>query len=103
MSETLTMEQLEKMLKVKKKERLRMKTGKKALYVYFYMCIILIAFTMAMIFLGKDTTSLTILAAAGVGGLPFMYNIYEKNNTPIKLKHMEMDYIPNYDEQEGIY
>lgn len=102
-------EKLEKMIdelkeqdKVKREAR-RMKTGKKALYSAYVICISLLAFTMIMIALGKDTTSLTILAGAGVGILPIMYGIYDHYNTKINLKHMEENYIPNYDEEEGIY
>ena len=86
-----------------KRKRKRMKSGKKALFLAFGICAVLILFTMAMIFLGKDTTSLTILATAGVGILPIMYGIYDKHETQINLKHMEKNYIPDYDERNGIY
>ncbi len=80
-----------------------MKSGKRALFSAFGICIILLSFTMVMIFLGKDTTSLTILAGAGVGILPIMYGIYDNNNTKINLKHMDEGYNPNYDEEKGLY
>lgn len=83
--------------------RKRMKSGKKALFLAFGICIVLIIFVMAMIFLGKDTSSLQILATAGVGILPVMYGIYENYSTKINLKHMEENYDPNYDENHGIY
>ena len=86
-----------------KRKRKRMKSGKKALFLAFGICAVLILFTMAMILLGKDTTSLTILATAGVGILPIMYGIYDKYETQINLKHMEKNYIPDYDERNGIY
>jgi len=89
--------------KKREKEKRRMKTGKKALYSAYVICIALIAFTMIMIALGKDTTSLTVLATAGVGVLPVFYGIYDYHNTKINLKHMDENYISNYDEQEGIY
>lgn len=104
--EDLNVKELEKLLEKKKKEkkkRKRMKFGKKALVAAFLICAILILFTMAMIYMGKDTTSLTILATAGVGILPVMYGIYDYFNTQINLKHMEENYIPNYDEERGIY
>ena len=85
------------------KPKKRMKTSKKALYIAFVICIVLIFFTMAMIVLGKDTSSLGILATAGVGILPVMYAIYERGSTQEKLKHMEKNYNPNYDDEEGIY
>lgn len=80
-----------------------MKFGKKALAAAFTIAVILIIFTMVMIYLDKDTTSLTILATAGVGVLPVMYGIYDHYNTKINLKHMEKNYIDNYDEEKGIY
>lgn len=81
----------------------RMKTGKKVLAAAFALCSILIIFTMIMICMDKDTTSLSILATAGVGILPVMYGIYDNFNTKINLKHMEKNYNPNYDEERGIY
>lgn len=104
--EDLTEKDLEKMLKNKRKEsrrKRRMKTSKKALYIAFAICMLLIFFTMSMIWLNKDTTSLGILATAGVGILPIMYGIYERGSTKENLKHMEMNYTPDYDEKEGIY
>ena len=102
----LSVKELEDMLAKKKKEKIRrkkMKSKKKALFLAFGICVVLITFTMTMIFLGKDTTSLGILATAGVGILPVMYNIYNKSETQINLKHMEKNYIQNYDEERGIY
>ena len=87
--------------KLKKKKR--DEVWEKALFLAFGICAVLILFTMAMIFLGKDTTSLTILATAGVGIIPIMYGIYDKYETQINLKHMEKNYIPDYDERKGIY
>lgn len=99
----LTEKELEALLKHKRKNKKKMKFGKKALVAAFLICIILIIFTMAMIILEKDTTSLTILATAGVGILPIMYGIYDHFNTKINLKHMEENYIENYDDERGIY
>lgn len=101
--EDLSVKELKQIIEKKKKKKRRMKTGKKALYTAYVICGGLILFTMGMIYQGKDTTSLTILAGAGVGVLPIMYGIYEKHSTKISLKHMEENYISNYDEQEGIY
>ena len=92
-----------KLKKLDKKKKRRMKSGKRALFTAFGICIVLISFTMAMIYLEKDTTSLTILAGAGIGILPIMYGIYDHYNTKINLMHMEQNYIENYDDQEGIY
>lgn len=88
--------------KEQKKEKKRLKFGKKMLLLAFTTCFALIIFTMVMIVLGLDTTSLTILAGAGVGVLPVMYGIYDHYATKISLKHMEENYIPNYDEKMGL-
>ena len=86
-----------------KKKKKKVKTNKKALCIAFMIGIVLLLFTMIMIVLGRDTTSLEILATAGVGILPIMYGIYNRSNTQINLKHMEQNYIENYDEKEGLY
>lgn len=99
----LSVKELQELLNKNKRKKRRMKTGKKALYSAYVICGVLLLFTMIMIYQGKDTTSLTILAAAGVGVLPIMYGIYDHYNTKINLKHMEENYITDYDEQEGIY
>lgn len=94
---------LEIMEEQKGKPKRRMKTSKKILFLAFFIAIVLILFTMAMIALGKDTQTLEILATAGVGVLPVMYGIYTHSNTKINLQHMKEDYDPNYDENNGLY
>lgn len=96
-------EMILKEIKSQKKIKRKMKTGKKALHSAYIICAILLLFVMAMIYQGKDTATLSILAGAGVGILPVIYGIYDHYNTKINLKHMEENYIFNYDEQEGIY
>ena len=86
-----------------KKKKKRMSSNKKALFLAFAICAVLIVFTMLMIATGRDTGSLSILATAGVGILPIFYGIYNKAETKINLKHMEENYNPNYDEEKGIY
>ena len=81
----------------------RMKTSKKALFVYFISCGILVLFVMVMIYQGKDSSALNTLAEEGLKGLPIIYGIYQANSYFINKKHMDKNYIPNYDEQEGIY
>lgn len=92
-----------KLAKLNRRKKKRMKSGKRALFMAFSICIVLILFTMAMIYQGKDTTSLTILAGAGIGILPIMYGIYDHYNTKINLMHMEKNYIEDYDEENNIY
>lgn len=87
----------------RKRKRKKMKFEKKSLIGVFFLCGVLIAFTMLMIYQGKDTTSLTILATAGVGCIAFVYDRYEKYSNQINLMHMEKNYVPNYDEERGIY
>lgn len=97
------LKEIEEQAKPRKERKKRMQTSKKALYTAFCIALMLIFFTMAMIFLDKDNSSLEILATAGVGCLPIMYGIYSHNNTKINLKHMEQDYDPNYDDNHNIY
>lgn len=85
------------------KKTKKMKTSKKALLAAFTIAIMLILFSMLMIYLEKDTSTLEILATAGVGCLPIMYGIYSHNSTKINLKHMEECYDPNYDDNQGLY
>ena len=86
-----------------RKKKPKMKTGKKALWVGMWFCIVLIIFSMAMIMIDKDTNTTSILGGAGVAAIPFMFGIYEKYSTEISLKNMEENYIEDYDEKMGIY
>lgn len=101
--ENMDLDQLETLIARAKKKKRKMKTGKKALAAGFTICGILLVFVMAMIYMGRDTSALDILAAAAVGILPIMYGIYDTNETKINMVHMEKNYIENYDEKEGIY
>lgn len=98
-------ERLQKMEEAGKlgKPKKKMKTSKKVLFLAFAIAVSLIIFAMIMVTLEKDTSTLEILATAGVGVLPIMYGIYSHSNTKINLKHMEEDYDPNYDENNGLY
>lgn len=89
-----------KQIKNKKK---RMKTGKKAMWAGLSMCIILIIFSMIMVWLDKDTQTTSILGGAGVAAIPFIFGIYDKYSTEISIKNMDMNYIEDYDEKEGLY
>lgn len=86
-----------------KKQKKKMKTGKKALRAGVFLCSVLIIFAMVMVFIDKDTTSNAIFASAGVVCITVMFGIYEKFSTDISLKHMEENYIPDYDEKKGLY
>ena len=80
-----------------------MKTGKLAFVAGVTSCIILVVFAMVMVFLEKDTQTNAIFGGAGVVAITIMFGIYEKYSTDISLKHMEKNYIPDYDERERIY
>ena len=80
-----------------------MKTSKKVLFLATLLCLVLIVFSMVMTYLGRDSSALSILAGAGVAILPIMFGIYEKYETPVRLKHMEENYNPNYDEENNLY
>ena len=86
----------------KKKKKKRMKTSKKALLAYFIVCGILVSFTTLMFYFEKYSSALNTLAEAGLKGLPVVYGIYQANSYLINKKHMEENYIPDYDEREGL-
>ena len=102
-----SIEELETMLKEKKKvpkkKRKKMKTGKKAFWLGMFFSIALIIFSGVMIFVDKDTTTVAIFGGAGVACIPILFSIYEKRSNEISLKHMEKNYIEDYDDKEGIY
>lgn len=100
--DNLTEKELKALLKQKKKKR-RMKTGKKAFWAGMIMSIALIVFSAIMVVLDKDTQTVAIFAGAGVACIALLFGIYEKHSTKINLKHMEKNYIPNYDEERGLY
>lgn len=81
----------------------RMKTGKKAFYVAFMLCILMLVFSAVMVYLDKDTATVGIFAGSGVICITVLFNIYEKGSNEITKIHMEKNYNPNYDEEEGIY
>lgn len=81
----------------------RMKTSKKALCAYGLICGILLVYTMMMLWFGKDSTTLTVLATAAVAALPAVYKIYTDSSDKEKMIHMEKNYNPNYDEENNIY
>lgn len=97
------LENLKKQDEIVKKKRRKMKTGKKALWLGMLASVVLVVFSMAMIVLDKDTQTTSILGGAGVAAIPVLFGIYEKYSTQINLKHMEENYIVDYDEKEGIY
>ena len=113
--EDMTILELETYIQNKKEEETRinykkiqntkpkMKTGKKAMWVGMFFCIILVMFSMAMIMIDKDTNTTSILGGAGVAAIPFLFGIYEKYSTEISLKNMEENFIEDYDKKMGIY
>lgn len=55
-----------------------------------------------MVIMDKDTQTVAIFAGTGVVAITVIFGIYEKHSTAINLKHMEENYIVDYDEKEGI-
>ena len=80
-----------------------MKTGKKAFWAGMFVALGLIVFSAVMVYMGKDTHTVSIFAGSGVVCVSILFGIYEKYSTQISLKHMEEDYNPNYDEERGLY
>lgn len=94
--------ELKRIARTSKKKR-RMKTGKKAMWTGMGICIVLILFSMVMVWCDKDTQTTAIFGGAGVTAIPFIFGIYEKYATEISKKNMDMNFIEDYDEKEGIY
>lgn len=87
---------------MKKNKKKRLKTGKRALWLYFTSCFLILLYVMVMLWFDKDSSTLSILAGAAVAALPAAYAIYTANSTKINLKHMEENYNPNYDKEHGL-
>lgn len=85
----------------RKKRRKRMTTAKKAFITATAFCILLVVFSAVMIVLDKDTMTVSVFGGAGVACIPILFGIYDKYSNEISLKHMEMNYDPNYDENQG--
>lgn len=90
----------------KKKEskgKRRMKTSKKAMWALYLLCFTLISFVMIMLWKGMDSTTLGVMAGASLIIIPVTQKIYNDSADKEKLKHMEMDYNPNYDKEHNIF
>ena len=104
MKEDFTEKELEKMLKEKKKnkKKRRMKTANKGLFFLIIWALIIQSYVMIMIAKLGDTTSLSILAGTAFTEAFGAYLAWLKYKEKINLKHMEKNYNPNYDEEEGL-
>lgn len=85
------------------KSKKKMKTSKKAFWLGMTMSIGLIIFSAVMILMDKDTSTVSIFGGAGVACIPVLFGIYERYSNQLSLKHMEMDYNPNYDNDNNLY
>jgi hypothetical protein len=55
-----------------------------------------------MIYKLQDSMALSIFAGSSVAELIAIFKIYSDNSLAEKLKHMEKNYNPNYDEENQI-
>lgn len=85
-----------------KKRRKRMATSKKVMWLFVTWCLVIQVFCLVMIWRTGDSAALSIFAGASVGELVAVYKIYSDNSKAEKLKHMEMNYNPQYNEEHGI-
>lgn len=106
LKEELTKEEIAELEAKKELEELnkkRMTTSKFAFWLGFLFAFGLVIFSCVMIVINKDTPTVSVLGGAGVAAIPFLFSIYRKNSTAINLKHMELDYNPNYDDDHNLY
>lgn len=85
-----------------KRKRRRMPTSKKALWLFVTWCLVIQIFCLVMIWRTGDSNSLAIFAGSSTAELIAVYKIYSDNSKAEKIKHMEMNYDPNYNENHGI-
>lgn len=84
------------------KKKKRLQTIKLALWLFVVWCLAIQIYCLIMIWRTGDSTSLSILTGASVGELVAIFKIYSDHSTKEKLKHMEMNYDPNYNENNNI-
>ena len=92
--------EMRKALGIKTKKRTR--TDKKAFWLFMAWCTIIQIITLSMAIQMASETLLVIFAVEAVAGPVFVYKFYLEYNREINLKHMEMNYVQDYDEINGI-
>lgn len=86
-----------------RKKRKRMKTNKKAFLLLTIWAMIIQTYVMVMIVRLKDTMSLSIITGVVFGEIIAFYLGYLKYSEKIDIKSMDMNFNPNYDEENNIY
>lgn len=92
--------EMRKVLGIKTKKK--MSSDKKAFWMFMTWCSVIQIITLYMAILMQSETLLAIFAVEAVAGPVFTYKFYLEYKKEINLKHMEMNYIPDYDEINGI-
>lgn len=92
--------EMRKALGIKTKKRTR--TDKKAFWAFMIWCTVIQIITLYMAIRLQSETLLGIFAVEAVAGPIFVYKFYLEYNREINLKHMEMNYVKDYDEINGI-
>lgn len=92
--------EMRKALGIKTKKRTR--TDKKAFWAFMVWCFVIQVVTLYMAIKLQSETLLGIFAVEAVAGPVFVYKFYLEYNKELNLKHMEMNYINDYDEINGI-
>ena len=81
----------------------KMQTSKKLVWLALMWVVVIQIYVMVMIDKLGDTMSLGILATTVFAQFLTAIKLYFDYNAKINLKSMEMDFNPNYDDEEGIY
>lgn len=89
--------------KKQSKRKKHMKTSKKAFWTYMIICAVILVYIMILLWFDKDSNTLSILAGTVVAAIAAVYKIYTDSSDKEKAIHMEKNYNPNYDKEEGIY
>lgn len=85
------------------KKKRKMKSIKKAYWFLTVWALLMQSYVLIMIVKLQDTMSLSIVAGVVFGELVAFYLGYLKYSRDIDLKHMDKNYRPDYDNEEGKY
>lgn len=96
----MSIPELRKALGVKTKKK--MSSDKKAFWMFMLWCSVIQVITLYMAIIVRSETILAIFAVEAVAGPVFTYKFYLEYKKEINLKHMDMNYIPDYNEINGI-
>ena len=96
----ISIPELRKALGVKTKKK--MSSDKKAFWMFMLWCSVIQVITLYMAIIVRIETILSIFAVEAVAGPVFTYKFYLEYKKEINLKHMDKNYIPDYNEINGI-